>query len=288
VTFETVERAAARDDQATIDFEGKVDGVPFDGGAGNDFKLVLGSGRTIPGFEDGIIGHKAGESFDVQVTFPADYQETKLAGKNAVFHITLKAVEGPKLPEVNEEFFKLFDIQEGGETAFRQQVVDSMERIVKQIQRTQAKDQIFEQLLRMHEFLLPVSMVEDEAHRLLHAKDEQGGSHDHHHTLESHGPIDPSITQNAQERVKSGLIGRKLIAQYNIRVTHSDIETQVDDLVKQYSYPEMMKKYLLQNENVLRDLEGRALEEKILDVIIEQAKVSDEATTYEELVKQGK
>lgn len=288
VTFETVARAAAREDQVLFDFEGKADEVPFDGGTGSDYKLVLGSGRTISGFEEGMIGHKAGESFDVHVTFPADHPEVNLAGKNAVFHITLKEVESPKLPEVNEEFFKLFDIPEGGAAAFRQQVLESMNRIVRQIQRTQCKHQILEQLLRLHEFSLPASMVADEVHRLLHAEDEYGGEHDHHHTLESHGPIDPLITQDAQERVKLGLIGRKLMVQYNIYVTHSDIETRVDDLVKQYAYPEMMKKYLLQNEYVLRDLEGRTLEEKILDVILEQTKISDEATSYEELVKQGK
>lgn len=113
-TFEAVEREAAEGDKAKIDFVGSIDGEEFEGGKAEDFELQLGSGRMIPGFESGVEGHKAGEAFDIDVTFPEDYHAENLKGKVAKFAITLKEVQAANLPEVNDEFAKLFGVADGG------------------------------------------------------------------------------------------------------------------------------------------------------------------------------
>ena len=130
--FEVTDRAAQNDDQLNIDFVGKVDGEVFAGGSATGTQLVLGSGRMIPGFEEGLVGAKAGEERVLKLTFPADYQNLDLAGKEAEFTVTVNTVSEPKLPELNEEFFAQFGIKETGLEGFRAEVRKNMERELRQ------------------------------------------------------------------------------------------------------------------------------------------------------------
>ena len=131
-TFEVADRAAAEGDKAKINFVGSIDGEEFEGGKADDFELQLGSGRMIPGFESGVEGHKAGEEFNIEVTFPEDYHAENLKGKVATFAITLNEVQAANLPEVNDEFATLFGITEGGIDALRGEISKNMSRELEQ------------------------------------------------------------------------------------------------------------------------------------------------------------
>ena len=153
--FEAVERAAQNDDQVNIDFVGKVDGEAFAGGSAKGTQLVLGSGRMIPGFEDGLVGAKAGEERVVNVTFPEDYQNLDLAGKAAEFTITVNSVSAPVLPELNEEFFAQFGIKESTLEGFRSEVRKNMERELRQAIKTKVKNQVMDGLLAANPIEVP-------------------------------------------------------------------------------------------------------------------------------------
>ncbi|MGE8480946.1 MAG: trigger factor, partial [Pseudomonas shirazensis] len=160
--FETVERAAQIDDQVNIDFVGKVDGEEFAGGSAKGTQLVLGSGRMIPGFEDGLVGAKAGEERVVNVTFPEDYQNLDLAGKAAEFTITVNSVSAPQLPELNEEFFAQFGIKETTLEGFRTEVRKNMERELRQAIKTKVKNQVMDGLLAANPIEVPKALLENE------------------------------------------------------------------------------------------------------------------------------
>ena len=157
---------AKKDMQVTFDFEGTVDGEKFEGGAAEDFKLVLGSGRMIPGFEDGIVGMKKGEEKVIDVTFPADYQAENLAGKAAQFKITVKLVEKQKLPEIDAEFLKIFGLtEEEGVEKLKADVRKNMEREVKNGLRNQVKGATFDALVAANEVQIPEAMLAQEIDR---------------------------------------------------------------------------------------------------------------------------
>lgn len=161
-TFETKDGELVDGDEATFDFEGSIDGEKFDGGSAEDFRLVIGSGRMIPGFEDGMKGMKAGEEKTIKVTFPADYQAENLQGKEADFKITVKEVKTPKLPELNEEFFELFGVKEGGLDKLKADVRKNMEREIKNAARNQIKQAVFDALVEKNEFDVPKAMLTQE------------------------------------------------------------------------------------------------------------------------------
>ena len=164
--FEAVERAAENGDQITIDFVGKIDGEAFAGGSAKGVPLVLGSGRMIPGFEDALVGVKAGEERVINPTFPEDYQNLDLAGKTAEFTVNVTAVAAPALPELNDAFFALFGVKEGGLEGFRAEVRKNMERELRQAIKTKVKNQVMEGLLETNPVEVPKALVADEVNRL--------------------------------------------------------------------------------------------------------------------------
>ncbi len=164
-TFETKDGAIEDGDQATFDFSGSIDGEKFEGGSAENYNLVIGSGRMIPGFEDGMKGMKAGEEKTITVTFPEDYQAEHLAGKEAQFVITVKEVKAAALPELNDEFFALFGVTEGGLDKLKADVRKNMEREVKHAARNQVKQAAFDALLEKNEFDVPKAMLDQEIDR---------------------------------------------------------------------------------------------------------------------------
>src|SRR5690606_24490226 len=147
-SYEAVERAAENDDQLTIDFTGRIDGEAFQGGTASNTKLVLGSGRMIPGFEEGLVGAKAGERRTLSVTFPEDYQNLDLAGKAAEFEVIGPEVAEARLPQLNEEFFARFGVEEGGEEGVRAEVRKNSERELRQAIKGKTKTQVMDGLLK--------------------------------------------------------------------------------------------------------------------------------------------
>lgn len=289
-TWAVTKGMAKKDMQVTFDFEGTVDGEKFEGGAAEDFKLVLGSGRMIPGFEDGIEGMKAGEEKVIDVTFPADYQAENLAGKAAQFKITVKQVEKAKLPEIDAEFLKIFGLSEGeGVDKLKADVRKNMEREVRGGLRNQVKQAAFDALVAANEIEVPSAMVAQEIDRqrqqMIQQFTQQFGA-------QGAGAFDSSMLpdelfkEQAEKSVKLGVLVSKVLADAKLEVDQDRVAAYIDDMASSYEDPTEVVEYFKNDAQQRAQIEAVVLEDQVVDYILAAAKVSDVAISYEDLLKE--
>ena len=281
---------AKKDMQVTFDFEGTVDGEKFEGGAAEDFKLVLGSGRMIPGFEDGIVGMKKGEEKVIDVTFPEDYQAENLAGKAAQFKITVKQVEKPKLPEIDAEFLKTFGLtEEEGVEKLKADVRKNMDREVKNGLRNQVKAATFDALVAANEVEVPESMLAQEIDRqrqqMIQQFTQQFGAQGAQ-AFDSSMLPDDLFKEQAEKAVKLGVLVSKVLADAKIEVDPARVEAYIDDMASSYEDPTEVIEYFKNDKQQRAQIEAVVLEDQIVDHILASAKVTDTAVSYEELLKE--
>lgn len=278
--FEAVERAAQNDDQVNIDFVGKVDGEVFAGGSAKGTQLVLGSGRMIPGFEDGLVGAKAGEERVVNVTFPEDYQNLDLAGKAAEFTITVNSVSAPVLPELNEEFFAQFGIKESTLEGFRAEVRKNMERELRQAIKTKVKNQVMDGLLAANPIEVPKALLENEVNRLRVQAVQQFG-----------GNIKPEqlpaelFEEQAKRRVVLGLIVAEVVKQFELKPDEGKVREMIEEMASAYQEPEQVISWYYKNDQQLNEVRSVVLEEQVVDTVLQKATVTDKSVSYEDAVK---
>ncbi|MGJ7548256.1 trigger factor [Pseudomonas alloputida] len=278
--FEAVERAAQNDDQVNIDFVGKVDGEVFAGGSAKGTQLVLGSGRMIPGFEDGLVGAKAGEERVVNVTFPEDYQNLDLAGKAAEFTITVNSVSAPALPELNEEFFAQFGIKESTLEGFRTEVRKNMERELRQAIKTKVKNQVMDGLLAANPIEVPKALLENEVNRLRVQAVQQFG-----------GNIKPEqlpaelFEEQAKRRVVLGLIVAEVVKQFELKPDEGKVREMIEEMASAYQEPEQVISWYYKNDQQLNEVRSVVLEEQVVDTVLQKATVTDKSVSYEDAVK---
>ena len=281
---------AKKDMQVTFDFEGTVDGEKFEGGTAEDFKLVLGSGRMIPGFEDGIVGMKKGEEKVIDVTFPEEYQAENLAGKAAQFKITVKQVEKPKLPEIDAEFLKTFGLtEEEGVEKLKADVRKNMDREVKNGLRNQVKAATFDALVAANEVEVPESMLAQEIDRqrqqMIQQFTQQFGAQGAQ-AFDSSMLPDDLFKEQAQKAVKLGVLVSKVLADAKIEVDPARVEAYIDDMASSYEDPTEVIEYFKNDKQQRAQIEAVVLEDQIVDHILASAKVTDTAVRYEELLKE--
>ena len=281
---------AKKDMQVTFDFEGTVDGEKFEGGTAEDFKLVLGSGRMIPGFEDGIVGMKKGEEKVIDVTFPEDYQAENLAGKAAQFKITVKQVEKPKLPEIDAEFLKTFGLtEEEGVEKLKADVRKNMEREVMNGLRNQVKAATFDALVAANEVEVPAAMLSQEIDRqrqqMIQQFTQQFGAQGAQ-AFDSSMLPDDLFKEQAQKAVKLGVLVSKVLADAKIEVDPARVEAYIDDMASSYEDPTEVIEYFKNDKQQRAQIEAVVLEDQIVDHILASAKVTDTAVSYEELLKE--
>ncbi|MFJ3073470.1 MULTISPECIES: trigger factor [Pseudomonas] len=280
VRFEAVERAAEKDDQVNIDFVGKIDGEAFAGGSAKGTQLVLGSGRMIPGFEDGLVGAKAGEERVVNVTFPEDYQNLDLAGKAAEFTITVNSVSAPQLPELNEEFFAQFGIKETTLEGFRTEVRKNMERELRQAIKTKVKNQVMDGLLAANPIEVPKALLENEVNRLRVQAVQQFG-----------GNIKPEqlpaelFEEQAKRRVVLGLIVAEVVKQFELKPDDAKVREMIEEMASAYQEPEQVIAWYYKNDQQLNEVRSVVLEEQVVDTVLQKATVTDKSVSYEDAVK---
>ncbi|HCP04206.1 trigger factor [Halopseudomonas aestusnigri] len=279
--FEAVERAAENGDQVTIDFVGKIDGEAFQGGTANGTNLVLGSGRMIPGFEEGLVGAKAGDSLTLKVTFPEDYQNLDLAGKAAEFETTVQAVAAPALPELNDEFFAQFGVNEGGLEGFRAEVRKNMERELRQAIKTKVKGQVMDGLLKTNTVEVPKALISNEIDRLREQAVQQFGGAN---IQASQLPAE-LFEEQAKRRVSLGLIVAEVVKQNDIKPDNDRVRAMVEELASAYQEPEQVVNWYYQNEQQLGEIQSVVLEEQVVDTVLQKAQVTDKKVAYEEAVK---
>lgn len=279
-TWVEADKAAEQGDQVNIDFEGFIDGEAFAGGKGEGYDLVLGSSSFIPGFEDQLVGTKAGEEKDVEVSFPEDYQAADLAGKAAVFKCKVNAVKQQQLPELNEEFFAQFGVSEGGEEAFRAEVRKNMDAQLKQAIRNATKQAAFEALMKANPIEVPKALVENEVDNLRRQAAQQynlGQDFDI-----SQIPAD-LFKDQAKNNVVLGLLVGEVIKANELKADDSLVDELLNEMAGSYQEPQKVVDYYKSNPEMLRQIQGAALEQQVVDKLLSQAQVADVSKSFKEL-----
>ena len=282
-SWQEVDRAAADGDQVVIDFVGKMDGQVFEGGSATGMSLLLGSGRMIEGFEQGIIGMAKGQEKTLSLTFPSSYHKQELAGKPVEFAVTLKQVTEPVLPELNADFFASFDVKNGGEPEFRAEVKANMAREMKNAVRNNVKNQVVSELLKLHNVELPSALVASEIGVLRQQTIQQYGGGNRQ--IDEKTLPSELFREQAQRRVSLGLIMNEVIVQNQLKVDPAAVRKLVEELAESYEQPQEVVKWYYSNKDQLSQIEAMALEEAVIDHILEKAKVTETSCSYEEALK---
>lgn len=281
-TWAKTEAAAASGDRVIIDFVGSIDGEEFEGGKASDFTLELGQNRMIPGFEDGIIGKKAGEEVTVDVTFPAEYHAENLKGKAASFAVTVKAVEAQQLPEVNDEFAKLFGLAEATVDALKVEVKKNMERELNNSIKGRVKEQVIKGLLATHEIEVPQALIDSEIDVLRRQALQRFGNN-----------LDPKqlpelpaalFTEQAKDRVKVGLLLGEVIKTNSLQVEDARVQSLIETVASAYEDPQEVIQYYNSNKELLQGMRNVALEEQAIDLVLSKAKVTEEKAKFDEIM----
>lgn len=284
VSYEDADRAAAKEDRVVIDFLGKKDGVPFQGGQANDYPFVLGQGMMLPDFENAVEGAKAGESKTFDLTFPADYHAKDLAGQTVQFDITVKQIQGPKLPEVDAEFARSMGIADGDVEKMRAEIEANLKREVKRRIEGKIKDQVMEALLATNPITVPVALVDMEVQRLMQAARQD---------MEQRGmkvkdlPIQPEwFADQAKRRVTLGLVLAEVVKTENLQATPEQVRAMVEETAASYEQPEEVIRWYYAQPQRLQEVEGVAIENNVVAWVLGKAKVSDKAAVFDELMGQ--
>lgn len=277
-TWEAVEREAQDEDQVVLDFVGRVDGEEFEGGTGEGMPVVIGSGRMIEGFEDQLKGIKTGEERVLNVTFPEEYPSEEVKGKPAEFTVTATAVNEPKLPEIDEEFAKLFGVEDGAVEQLRNDVKDNMARELENAVSGQVKNQVMDAIVDAHEVDVPSALVSDEVGKLREQAMASSGQTD-----AAQFP-DELFQENATRRVKLGLVIGEIIRKHEITADEERVNKTLENLAVGYEDPQMVIDYYKNNAEQMQTVQGLVLEEQVVEWVKDQAKVTEETKTFEEIM----
>ncbi len=282
-TWEPITRQLKNKDRVTIDFTGTIDGKEFEGGSGTGVALILGSGRMIPGFEKGLLKKKASDEVVLDLVFPDDYQNKDLAGKAVQFSVKITAAFTPVMPELNQEFFSVFGIDEGGEEAFRKEVAANMNRELKNASKAKVKNRVMELLLKEHKVDLPSSLVKGEIESLRQQAMSQFGG--------GRKSIDPSLLpdelfrEQAERRIALGLILGEVIKVKGLKADPDLVKTMIEDIASTYETPEQVVRWYYSNKEQLATVESSVLEDQAFEAILADAKVTEKKVSYDDVIK---
>jgi trigger factor len=281
-TFSAVDREARDTDRVTIDFEGTIDGVPFEGGKGEGVPVDLGAGRMIADFEAGLHGVRAGETKDIDVTFPANYGAANLAGKQAKFAISVKQVEERKLPELDDEFCKLYGVDEGGIDRLRSEVQENMQRELADAVKARVKKQVLDGLLAANPIELPKSMVDAQVRDLQMDAARRMGARD-----ASQVPPAEGFQDAARRRVALSLLIGEIIRANNIQVDQTLVQQRFEELAAQFPDQGQALQQYRSNPQFRRQMESAVLEDQVIDWIAQKAQVSEKPASFKEIMNFG-
>ncbi|GAB2181451.1 trigger factor [Denitratisoma sp. agr-D3] len=282
VNYEDADRAAQKDDRITIDFLGRLDGVEFEGGKGNDFPVIVGGGQMLPDFDKGLEGMKAGDTKTIDVAFPEGYQAPNLAGKTAQFDLTCKKVEAPVLPAVDAEFAKQLGIADGDLAKMRSEVRANLEREVKKRLQSQVKNQVMEALLNANPIDVPKALVDLEAQYMV-----EGTKQD----FKSRGmptdnlPFEPAwFTPQATRRVKLGLLLAEVVKAQDLKAKPEQVRAVIDEFAATFEDPQEVVRWYYSQPQRLQEAESLATENNVVEWVLSVAKVSEKAVDFDELM----
>ena len=287
-TSQAVARPAQDGDILTIDYEGAVEGNKFEGGTGKDFKIELGSGRFISGFEAGLIGKQAGEQVTLDLNFPGEYPKQELAGKPVKFEVTVKAVNEPVLPELNDELFTSMGVKDGGLEAFKAEIRRTMEREVEQAVLARSKNVVLDALYRANKIEVPKSLIKQEAIRLSEqfhkSLQMRGVDVGHHHDDEAETA---ALTTQAGKKVTLQLIITDIVRTQQIKVEPAKVRKMIEIVAQGYEDPNEVVNWYYSDSNRVAEVEAMALEDEVVAWILSRGKVTGKELLFDDLMNKG-
>lgn len=278
-TWAAVERPAQAGDQLSIGFVGTIEGEAFEGGTTTGFKLELGSGRLIPGFEDGLIGAAVGETRTLDLTFPEGYQAEHLAGKPVRFEVTVESIAEPRLPEVDAEFVKNFGVEDGDVERFKADVRRNMERELKERLTARTKERVMDMLYEANPVDLPKALIQSEMRTMADQMRQALGG--------GQMQLPPEMFESgAKRRVALGLILGQIIRDNEIKADPERVRETVERMAASYEQPQEVLDYYYGDEERLSSVRALVMEEQVVDLMLEQVQVEDEPLTFAQLTEQ--
>ncbi len=277
-TYDTVERASQDGDQMVVNFTGSIDGEEFEGGKAESVPVVIGSNSMIPGFEEQLIGKSAGDEFKLEVTFPEDYHAENLKGKPAVFETKVISVAEPKAPELDEEFAKSFGVESGSIDQLRSDIRENMERELRNKLTESLKKNVMDKLLEANQILVPKALVDHECENLQKQMAESGG-------LQAGMSLPKELFEGeATRRVSLGLLISEVIKTSELKPDADRVNARIEDLAQTYEDPAEVIQHYAKNPQLRQGIEALVLEEMVVDWIVDQAKVTDAPSNFQELM----
>ncbi len=285
----TAERAAVEGDTVVIDFEGFRDGEAFEGGSGEGTSLELGSGRMIPGFEDGLIGASAAEEKVLQLTFPEDYQAEDLAGADVEFKVQVKEVRALELAPVDDALFAQYGLEDGTEESFRAEVKQNMERELRNAIEASVKTQVMDAIVAGHgELELPASLIAQEVNAMRQQMFQQfGGAAPQDMDLASILP-DEMFAEQAERRVKLGLVVAEMISQFELTAEPAKVREAIEDVASTYQDPEEVINWYYSENEQLAGIESRVLEDAVVEKLLSTAAIVEVDCSYQDALAKAR
>jgi trigger factor len=281
--FTAVERAAHDTDRVRLDYQARMDGQPIEGGDQADVHVVLGSHQALPELEEGLKGVKAGEERTLHVVFPATHPNKRLAGQAAELHVSIKAVEQQSLPIVDEEFFRAYGVEVGGLAEMRAEVRKSMEHELAEVIRGRVRVQVLDALYRDNPLEVPRALIEEQVQQLQIETARRLGVRD-----ASQLPRPEAFLEPARRRVALGLLISHIVQAEGIKVARERVLARLNALVDSYPNPEEARRAFLQNPEAMRQIESAALEDQVVDWVLERARISERPMSFSELTGFGR
>ena len=282
----SLESQAADGDRVSVDFIGKIDGEPFEGGKADDFQFIVGEGQMLKEFEDAVRGMKVGDSRTFPLSFPADYHGKDVAGKTADFMVTLKKLEAAHEPDVTDELAKSLGVADGTVAGLRADIRKNLEREVKFRLLGRNKQAALDALVAHAELELPQSIVHAELGRMIESARndlKQRGIKD-----ADKAPIPEEIFRpQAEKRVRMGLVVAELVRAENLSATADQIKAHIEDLASSYEKPEDVVRWYYQDMNRLGEVEAMVVENNVTQHVLGKVKVKDKSVSFDELMGQA-
>ncbi|OHV11848.1 trigger factor [Kushneria phosphatilytica] len=280
--YEEVQRPAEDGDQVTLDFEGFIDGEAFEGGKAEGHQLVLGSNSFIPGFEDQLKGASAGDTPDVVVSFPEDYQAEHLAGKEATFKTRIHKVEAQQLPELDADFTSQFGVEDGDLEKFRTEVQRNMQRELDNAIENSVKQQVIEALKSGNEVTVPQGLIQQETEGLKKQAAQQFGLGEDFDVSQL---PDELFAEQARSRVVVGLLLAEVVSQHELDASDDEIRAYIEEQAGQYEQPSQVVDHYMGNEQLKNQIKSAVLENKAVDILLSQAQVTEVPMSYQEALQ---
>lgn len=280
INWKQVERPAQDKDQVVIDFRGSIDGKVFPGGEAHEYPVVIGSKSMIPGFEEGLIGIKAGEEKTIKVTFPENYFAKEVANKVAEFEVKAHKISEPEVPALDEALVKKFGIQSGKLDDLRVEIRKNLERELDRVIKTKLKAKIFDLLLEQNPLEVPDALIEQEAKRIHDEMHPHHGGKDHGHSPEEMSEFNVAAKRN----VLLGLLISEFVRQNNVTPDKARIQDHITKMASAYENPAEVIKWYASDKNRLAEIEMLILEEQVMEKLLEKSTVVEKMMKYQELI----